>query len=135
MKHFSMKPSHSKLLHDLLKSNKKVVVAGEPLPKITVLGKAMPKVPQEIFAKSIGAEECEWKPHVARAWLLRCAADFIEDETPFEAEADSLCWAALRQPSMSEQMFRFLVKDILDWDNSGIDMAVAEVKAGKQQGA
>lgn len=69
-----------------------------------------------------------WPVHRARAWLLRTAADFIQDGN-LEDEAQELIRhsAALSYGWETEGGFRRLLAAALSWKAEDIESAVAEV--------
>lgn len=78
--------------------------------------------------------EREWPKDNARAWLLRVAANFIEDGA-LESEAQELIWHASTRSDgwETETGFRRLIESQLCWDSESIDHAVADVRAAAEQ--
>lgn len=67
----------------------------------------------------------KWPAHKAQAYLLRVAADLIQDETPFQDEIDCI----LREvyTVKTQVQFRKFIRRVLEWDADLIDEACAEV--------
>lgn len=109
----------------------RVNVSGPVYPKVEDTGKTFPKVDPENVRKAIGAEAlsqktCKFNSDKAKAFLLRLAADFTEDNV-FREEALELVAAAMTSAPMDSDHFYWILDSLLEWDMSSITEAVNKI--------
>jgi hypothetical protein len=73
--------------------------------------------------------EREWPVHRTRAWLLRKAAELIEEQSPHDGQWRSFIMHGNRAgaATKTEENFRWLLETTLDWHTKDVDRAVVEI--------
>ena len=100
-------------------------------PRVEVTGKTLPKVEPKKVRKALGAEKAMKREKLfnsdkAKAYLLRLAADFIEDGE-FRKEALELIAAAMTSAPIDTDHFYWILESLLEWEMSCITEAMNSV--------